>query len=102
MMGDLNFPARVMLWPRVDGCLVPSVHSHRMEEVKEGLQTRLQAQKLCDLAVRHHMAQLVDQPSHGVEILDLVYSSDQDLVSHIDMEPFPEFTDHKILSIKVN
>ena len=48
------------------------------------------------------MSQYVDQPTHGVEILDLVFTSDQSLVSHINMESFPTFTDHKILSIKVN
>ena len=102
MMGDLNFPSNVMLWPRVDGQLVPAVHGHRAEVAEDGLQARLQAQRLCDLSLDHHMVQLVDQPTHGVEVLDLVFTSDQHLVSHIDMEPFPEFTDHKILSIKVN
>ena len=101
MMGDLNFPANVMLWPRVDGQLVPSVHGHRVG-TEDGLHVRLQAQKLCDLAIHHHMTQMVDQPTHGVEILDLVFTNDQQLVSHLDMEPFPQFTDHKILSIKVS
>ena len=102
MMGDFNFPSNVMKWPRLDGHLVPSVHGHRTEVTADGLQERLQAQKLCDLSLHHHMAQLVDQPTHGVEILDLVFTSDQQLVSHINMEPFPQFTDHKILSITVS
>ena len=101
MMGDMNFPSSVMTWPRVDGHLVPSVRGHRAELTEDGLQVRLQAQRLCDIALRHHMAQLVDQPTHGVEILDLVFTSDLAAVSHIDMESFPLFTDHKVLSIKV-
>ena len=48
------------------------------------------------------MSQYVDQPTHGLEILDLVFTSDQNLVSHVDMEAFPTFTDHKILYVKVN
>ena len=76
MMGDLNFPANVMQWPRLDGILVPSVRGHRGEEAENGLQARLQAQKMCDLALDHHMVQQVDQPTHGLEILDLAFSSD--------------------------
>ena len=30
LMGDLNFPSTVMNWLSVDGCLVPSVHGHRL------------------------------------------------------------------------
>ena len=78
------------------------MRSHRTEVVEDGLQERLQAERLCDLALHHNLAQLVDKPTHALEILDLVYTSDHHLVSHIDMEAFPLFTDHKILSIKVN
>ena len=102
MMGDLNLPASVMQWHRIDGCLVPAVNNHRKDETDDGLQVRLQAQKLCDLMLSHHMAQYVDQPTHNVEVLDLVFTSDQELVSHISTESFPSFTDHKVLSVKVN
>ena len=102
MMGDLNFPSKVMQWPWVDGYLVPAVNGHRGEVAEDGVQARLQAQRLCDLALDHHMTQLVDQPTHGVEILDLVFTSDQQLVSNIDLANFPQFTDHKVLSIMVN
>ena len=102
MMGDLNFPRNVMAWQRVDGHLVHCVQGHRAEAAEGGLQARLQAERLCDLSLRHHMSQYVDQPTHGLEILDLVFTSDQNLVSHVDMEAFPTFTDHKILYVKVN
>ena len=91
-----------MTRPRLEGQLVPSVHGHRDEQTEGGLQARLQAQKLCNLAVHHHLVQQVDKPTHGNEILDLVYTNDHHLTSHIDMEPFLEFTDHNILTVKVN
>ena len=48
------------------------------------------------------MVQLVGNPTHGKEILDLVFTSDPHFVSHISLEPFPVFTDHSVLSIMVN
>ena len=53
LMGDLKFPKTVMTWPAVDGVLVPSVLGHRSQSTEDGLQSRLQAQRLCDLALRH-------------------------------------------------
>ena len=102
MMGDLNFPSNVMQWKRVDGLLVPAVHGHRHEGELDGVQARLQAQKLCELALTHHMVQLVDSPTHGKEILDIVFTSNPILVPCHSSESFPLFTDHEIVSIKVN
>jgi hypothetical protein len=48
------------------------------------------------------MVQLAGSPTHGKEILDLVFTSDPQLVTHMNMEPFPEFTDHSVLSVEVN
>ena len=48
------------------------------------------------------MIQYVDQVTHGKEILDLCFSSDPELISHITSESFPLFTDHKIVTINVN
>ena len=59
-MGDLNFPRNVMTWQRVDGHLVHCVQGHRAEGAEGGLQARLQAEKLCDLTLKHHMSQYVD------------------------------------------
>ena len=47
------------------------------------------------------MTQLVDKPTCGREILDLVLTSDNSSVSHIDMEYFPSFSDHKLLSVNL-
>ena len=100
-MGDLNFPSSVMSWHTIDGQLIPSVHGHRGDARDDGGQARLQAQKFSDLALKYHTVQLVSQPTHGTEILDLVYTSDQNTVSHIEMDSFPTFTDHKVLAITV-
>ena len=102
LMGDLNFPSSVMSWMKVDGSLVPSIHGHRSEGSEDGLQARLQAQRLCDIVTHHHMVQLVGIPTHGKDILDLVFTSDPHSVTHVDMESFPEFTDHSVLSVEVN
>ena len=103
MLGDLNFPSKDLQWQNVDGCLLPVVHNHREGSGPgDGLKVRQQAQLLCDVMLRHHMIQYVDQVTHGREILDLCFSSDPELISHITSESFPLFTDHKVVTINVN
>ena len=103
VMGDLNFPRQSVVWSRSDGDdnsgdLVPMVAAHREGETVGGKQDRLQAAKLCDLATRHSLLQQVDQPTHGVEILDLIFSNNPDLFSSVSVEAWPSFTDHKIVT----
>ena len=50
----------------------------------------------------HNIVQQNDQPTHSLEILDLVFSSDQNLISHIRTDNFEQFTDHAVLTIGVN
>ena len=99
VMGDLNLPKSAVQWIRgEEGHLVPLVANHRDGETAGGKQDRLQAQKLVDFATKHNLVQQVDVATHGVEILDLVLTNDDDLISDISVEEFREFTDHKIVT----
>ena len=105
LIGDFNFPKHAINWSRCDGShsdLVPIVSNHRDGETVGGKQDRLQAAKLCDLALKFSLIQQVDQPTHGIEILDLIFSNDQDLVSSVSVEAWPRFTDHKIVTANVS
>ena len=105
VMGDFNFPKSSIVWSRCDGedsDLVPLVAGHREGETVEGKQDRLQAARLCDLAVKHSMIQQVDKPTHGIEILDLILTNNHDLVSSVSVDPWPRFTDHKIVTAYVS
>ena len=87
-MGDMNFPRTCISWNRTDeeGLLVPLVASHREGETAGGKQDRLQAQKLIDLASKYSLQQEVDTPNHAVEILDLVFSNNCELLSNVAAE----------------
>ena len=102
VMGDMNFPKQSLAWSRSDGDtsgdLVPLVAAHRDGETVGGKQDRLQAAKLCDLATKHSLLQQVDQPTHGVEILDLIFSNNPDLISSVSVDAWPSFTDHKLVT----
>ena len=52
--------------------------------------------------MKHSLIQQVDQPTHGIEILDLVFSNDQDLVSSVSVEAWPRFTDHRVITAQVS
>ena len=105
VMGDFNFPRNSLIWSRcgdddddASGDIVPIVAGHRADETVGGKQDRLQAAKLCDFATKYSMAQQVDQPTHGVEVLDLIFTNNPDLISSVAVEPWPAFTDHKLVT----
>ena len=74
------------------------VAGHIDGETVGGKQDRLQAAKLCDLATRHSLIQQVEQPTHGVEVLDLIFSNNPDMISSVMVESWPLFTDHKLVT----
>ena len=92
-MGDMNFPLTCIAWRRSEeGLLVPIVAGHREEETAGGKQDRLQAQKLLDLADKHSLIQEVEHATHVVEILDLVFTNNCELVSSTVAEDLPSLT----------
>jgi hypothetical protein len=103
LMGDFNFQDKHLSWVRSeDGILVPLVHGHRQSAAEEGQQVRQQAARLVELALKHNLIQQVDQVTHGREILDLLFSNNEDLVSSVAVEPWPSFTDHSIVKASVS
>ena len=100
IMGDFNFPSSIITWRELDGLLLPQVANHRAcagGDEQAGL-VRKQAAALCDLVSHLHLTQQVRQPTREDEILDLIWSSDPDLVSNIQIDPFPSFTDHYVVT----
>ena len=102
LMGDFNFPDKHLSWVRSDGVLVALVHDHRQHAGGDGPQVRQQAARLCDFALKHNLIQQVDKVTHGREILDLIFSNNEDLVSSVAVEPWPSFTDHNIVTASVS
>ena len=103
VMGDFNLPKATVKWlTSEDGWLVPSVADHREGETVGGNQDRLQASQLINLASKHSLIQQVDMATHAIEILDLVFTNDADLVSSVQADDWPSFTDHKLITIDVS
>ena len=71
----------------LEGVLLPKVAGHRTS-----------AGQLCQLATKFQLTQLVNLATRGAEILDLIWSSDPDLVTNIQVEHFPSITDHNIVT----
>ena len=87
VMGDFNFPRSVMSWSRSeDGHLVPLVKEHRVAETCDGKRDKLQARMLVDIATKHCLHQEVDRPTHGVEVLDLIFTNNPDKVTALSEE----------------
>ena len=102
LMGDFNFQDRTVSWSRSDdGLLVPLVHGHRQPSASDGPQVRQQAAKLCEVVLKHSLLQQVDQVTHGKEVLELIFSNNEDLVSSVSVEAWPSFTDHNLVTANV-
>ena len=98
VMGDMNFPRTCISWrTSEDGLLVPVVAGHRDDETAGGKQDRLQAQKLTDLATKHSLLQQVEHATHAVEMLDLVFTNNCELVSSTLAEDWAAFSDHRLV-----
>ena len=82
--------------------LLPVVLEHREEGDRQGPKVRLQASKLMELCYHHHLTQHVDKVTHGREVIDLVFTNNQDLFHSIDSEFFPQFTDHSVITVTTN
>ena len=94
LMGDFNLPKTCISWKwSDDGILVPLVAGHRDEETAGGKQDRLQAQQLIDLSSKFCLLQEVDKATHVVELLDLVFTNNCDLICSTEVEDWPAFTD---------
>ena len=63
-----------------------------------GPQVRQQCSKLCQLMDKHNMVQTVDRPTHGTEILDLVWTNNRELVTEVEVTPYLQFTDHSVIT----
>ena len=97
LMGDFNFPRDVIKWKRDEdeGFLYPVVADHRDGE--DGGRVRAQAQRLVNLALKYHLIQEVEQPTHCASTLDLIWTNDAHLVSTVIVEDWQSFTDHKVV-----
>ena len=99
--GDLNLRQKHVSWKRSeDGDLVPCVGGHREGETSD----RPQASRIIDICQKFGMVQQVDKATRSAsgEILDLVFTSDEDLVSYVETEDHLTFTDHAVVTCYTN
>ena len=102
-VGDFNLPHSAITWQRgEEGLVVPVVGRHREGETAGGKQDRLQAQHLVDLANKHCLLQEVLEPTHGIEVLDLVFTNNSEIVSGVKCEGWSCFTDHHLVLIETS
>ena len=99
LMGDLNFPASVITWHSVDGILIPRVAGHRVGgQHCGGVLVRQQAVRLCEIAVKFNLSQQVGEPTRERQILDLIWSSNPDLISNVLVDSFTDISDHSVIT----
>ena len=103
LLGDFNFRDQNLSCVRSDdGLLLPLVHGHRLVSADDTPQVTQQAAELCELALKHNLMQQVEQVTHGRQILDLIFTNNEDLVSSVTVTAWPAFTDHSVVTASVS
>ena len=84
----------------MDGVLHPTVAGHRdmADHDGQGGLVRQQAAQFCDLATKYQLTQPVGESTREGEILDLIWSSNPDLVSTVQVDSFQAMTDHCVVT----
>ena len=73
-------------------------HREGNDKDYQGGQVRQQAARLLDLMAKFHLTQQVYLPTRDKEILDLVWSSNPDLVSNAIVDTFSDISDHSFVT----
>ena len=97
LCGDLNLGSNAVSWILSDdGDLVPIIANHRDGETSRAKQANM----LLDLCQKFGLLQQVNSPTRqsSGEILDLIFTSDTSLVSQVEVEHYPTFSDHGIIT----
>ena len=97
LCGDLNLGSNAVSWILSDdGDLVPIIANHRDGDTSRAKQANM----LLDLCQKFGLLQQVNSPTRqsSGEILDLIFTSDTSLVSQVEVEHYPTFSDHGIIT----
>ena len=57
---------------------------------------------MIDLATKYCMQQEIFQPTHGGEMLNLLFVNNHELISDISVEDWPGISDHRLVNAKTN
>ena len=57
---------------------------------------------MIDLASKFCMQQVLSQPNHGGEILNLLFVNNPDIISYVEVEDWPSFSDHRLIKAQTN
>ena len=90
LIGDMNFPQ--IKWKKNDTEVIPTINSGYT------LDKQNQAIKLLDIANEHFLQQMIDTPTRGKNIIDLIYVSNPELIDEISVEETTKsLTDHNVI-----
>lgn len=93
IMGDFNFPSRYVSWHVLNADIIPELHPHDDS-------TYHCLEMMTEMSADYFLCQKVSSPTRGESILDLVFSSDPDMITAIDVCP-TSISDHHMVSFVV-
>ena len=103
-MGDFNFTRNCIEWQVADdGDVIPVMKGQIWDlHQEERKLDRQQARSLLDTAAKFSMQQVLSEPNHGREVLNLLLVNNHELVSHVKLEEWPDFSDHRLVKVNTN
>ena len=94
LMGDFNFPKRIVKWKESRLGLVA--------DFNEGQDVQKKAfEQLLTLTEEHQMEQIVNQPTRGKNILDLVFTNQPHLFGECSTSIIKPYSDHDLVNFNM-
>ena len=93
--GDLNFPSTITTWDKGDVGCTPIPKSGSTEQKKA-------FHLLNEIVEEHHLTQMVDKITHNKETLDLLYTSNLQVLSECLISEIYAESDHHLVSFTLS
>ena len=100
LAGDFNFPPRLLNFVQVEESMAPVVTSGRDLDGRTK-EERDSAQLLVDFAQKFFLTQVVDKPTRGKHILDLLWTNNPEEIAPVQVCDIPGFSDHRLVKTSV-
>ena len=95
LMGDFNFPRDIVMWEKIDSGTVPNYQDGLTEEKRA-------FQLLLDLTEEFDLEQIVDKPTRGRNILDLIFTNKPCVTTECQVSVLKPLSDHKLVHTTIH
>ena len=95
LAGDFNFPPKIVTWKDSQLGLIPDFSGGQSEQMKA-------FEQLLEIVEENNMEQMVNQPTRGKNILDLIFTNQPHLFKECSTSNIKPQSDHNLINFKMS